>query len=170
MSRVILWVVMTLSGSQFVIAQLPNYNVGRVPTAQEIKDRDTYVGPSGEGLPLGSGIAKDGAKIFAQKCAHCHGASGVEGKYPKLKMESMRPFATTIWSMINSSMPRNVPDIGVRAEKLPTNDVYALTAFVLYLNGLVKEDTVVDQSNLAKIKTPTRNPSLDYMVEAAGGK
>lgn len=170
MSRVILWVVLTLSSSQFVIAQLPTYNVGRAPTAQEIKDRDTYVGPSGEGLPLGTGTAKDGAKIFAQKCAHCHGANGVEGKYPKLKMESMRPFATTIWSMINSSMPRNVPDIGVRAEKLPTNDVYALTAFVLYLNGLVKEDTVVDQSSLAKIKTPTRNPSLDHMVEAAGKK
>jgi len=171
MLRTILWILVAAPmGSHLLLAQLSTYQLGRAPTAQEIKDRDTYVGPSGEGLPQGKGTAKEGAKIFAQKCAHCHGATGVEGKYPKLKMESVRPFATTIWSMINSSMPRSIPDIGVRAEKLPTNDVYALTSFVLYLNGLVGEDTVLDQTNLPKIKMPTRNPQLESMVELGKGK
>ena len=67
--------------------------------------------------------------------------------------------------MINSSMPRSVPDVGARAEVLPTNEVYALTAFVLHLNGVVDEDTVVDQTSLPKIKMPTRDPRLDYMVQ-----
>jgi S-disulfanyl-L-cysteine oxidoreductase SoxD len=157
--------ILVLLSGQLGLAQLPTYHVGRAPTAQEIKEQDTYVGPSGEGLPQGRGTAKEGAKIFAQKCALCHGATGVEGKYPKLKTPSPRPFATTIWSMINSSMPRSIPDVGVRAEKLPTNDVYALTAFVLHLNGLVAEDAAIDQTNLAKVKMPTRNPQLEPMVE-----
>jgi cytochrome c len=167
MLRAAFWIVAMVSmGGHLALAQLATYQLGRAPTAQEIRDRDTYVGPSGEGMPQGKGTAKEGAKIFAQKCALCHGATGVEGKYPKLKTDTPRPFATSIWSMINSSMPRSVPDVGVRAEKLPTNDVYALTAFVLYLNGLVGEDTVVDHTSLPKIKMPTRNPQLDSMVEA----
>jgi S-disulfanyl-L-cysteine oxidoreductase SoxD len=160
-------VVLTLLSVQFAVSQLPTYHVGRAPTAQEIKEQDTYVGPSGEGLPQGRGNAKDGAKIFEQKCALCHGPTGVEGKYPKLKTKSTRPFATTIWSMINSSMPRSIPDVGVRAEKLPINDVYALTAFVLHLNGLVAEDAVIDQTNLARVKMPSRNAQLEAMVELA---
>ena len=159
------WLVVMSIGSQLAMAQLASYQLGRAPTAEEIAEKDTYVGPSGEGLPQGKGTAKEGAKIFAQKCALCHGATGVEGKYPKLQ-ETIRPFATSIWSMINSSMPRSVPDIGVRAEKLATNDVYALTAFVLYLNKLVPEDMVVDQTNLARVKMPHRNPSLESMVQS----
>ena len=72
--------VLALLSSQLAIAQLPTYHVGRAPTAQEIKEQDTYVGPSGEGLPQGRGTAKEGAKIFAQKCALCHGKDG-EGVY-----------------------------------------------------------------------------------------
>ena len=171
MLRAGFWIVVMASmGSHLVLAQLSTYQLGRAPTAAEIQERDTYVGPSGEGLPQGKGTAKEGAKIFAQKCALCHGATGVEGKYPKLKTDTPRPFATSIWSMINSSMPRSVPDVGVRAEKLPTNEVYALTAFVLYLNGLVSEDTVVDHTSLAKVKMPTRNRQLEAMVESGKGK
>ena len=106
------------------------------PTADEIHAIDTYVGPSGEGLPEGKGTVREGAKIFAEKCAICHGTTGEVAKYKKLKMDLLHPFPTTIWSMINSSMPRSVPDVGARAEVLPTNEVYALTAFVLHLNGV----------------------------------
>ena len=171
MLRAVFWIiVMASAGSAFVWAQLPTYQLGRTPTADEIHKMDTYVGPSGEGLPEGKGTAKAGAKIFAQKCAFCHGPTGVEGKYRKLKMDLLHPFPTTIWSMINSSMPRSVPDVGARAEILPTNDVYALTAFVLHLNGVIDEDTVVDETNLAKIKMPTRDPRLDFMVQPGKGK
>ncbi len=171
MLRAALWIiVMASAGSAFVWAQLPTYQLGRTPTAEEIHARDTYVGPSGEGLPEGKGTAKEGAKIYARKCAFCHGATGVEGKYPKLKTDRLHPFPTTIWSMINSSMPRSAAVVGARSEVLPTNDVYALTAFILHLNGVIDEDTVVDETNLAKIKMPTRDPRLDFMVQPGKGK
>ncbi len=155
----------SLTISTFLPAQLPTYHVGRTPTTEEIAAGNTYVSPSGKGLPRGKGTAKDGAQIFAEKCALCHGATGVEGKYPKLKMDLLHPFPTTIWSFINSSMPRSVPDVGARAEELATDDVYALTAFVLHLNDVITEEMVVDQSNLARIRMPTRDSRLDFMVE-----
>lgn len=171
MLRAAFWIiVMASAGGAFVWAQLPTYQLGRTPTADEIHQMDTYVGPSGEGLPAGKGTAKEGAKIFAEKCALCHGPTGEMDKFKQLKTDRLHPFPTTIWSMINSSMPRSVPDVGARAEILPTNDVYALTAFVLHLNDIIDEDTVVDQTNLAKIKMPTRDSRLDYMVPPGKGK
>jgi S-disulfanyl-L-cysteine oxidoreductase SoxD len=151
---------------QVASAQLPSYHVGRAPTAEELKALDTYVGPNGKGLPTGKGTAKEGAVIFGQKCALCHGASGNDGKYPKLVDADMHPFATTYWSMINSSMPRSVPDVGVRAETLKTDEVYALTAFLLWRNKVIAEDTVVDQNSLPRIKMPVRDKMLDKLVPA----
>ena len=159
-------VVMILACGPFSLAQLPTYHVGRAPTAEELKAFDTYVGPNGKGLPVGKGTAKEGAVIFGQKCALCHGATGVEGKYPKLAEGMMHPFATTIWSMINSSMPRSVPDVGVRAETLKVNDVYALTAFILWRNKVIADDTVVDEKTLPKVRMPVRDPLLDKLTVA----
>lgn len=162
---VISFIVVASLGSAVGLSQLPTYQVGRTPTAQEVHAVDTYVGPSGEGLAEGRGTAREGARIYAAKCAFCHGATGVEGRYPNLKMEHLRPFPTSIWSTIYNSMPRRLPDVGVRGEQLPANEAYALTAFVLHLNGVIDEDTVVDQSNLAGIRIPSRDSRVDYMVQ-----
>src|SRR5689334_15265378 len=71
--------------STFVLlAQSPTYHVGRAPTAEEIRSVDTYSGPAGKELAAGKGTAKEGAELFAQKCAHCHGATGKGGQYPEL--------------------------------------------------------------------------------------
>lgn len=148
-------------------AQLPTYHLGRAPTAEDLKAVDTFVGPNGVGLPPGKGTAKLGAPIFAEKCALCHGATGLEGKYPKLADKaSMHPFSTTYWSMINSSMPRSVPDVGVRAETLKTDDVYALTAFILWKLEVIGEDTVVDQNSLPRLKMPARDKRIDKLAPA----
>jgi len=110
-------------------AQMPTYNVGRTPTPEEIRAADTAIGPEGKELPPGSGTAKQGAPIFAQKCAACHGPSGegtnfsapcgcsrlVGGKgtittaNPIVTVGSFWPFATTIWDFINRAMPFNKP-------------------------------------------------------------
>jgi cytochrome c len=156
-----------LVAAGFGHAQLPSYHVGRSATADDIKAVDTFVGPNGAGLPAGKGTARQGAKMFAEKCALCHGATGMEGKYPKLADKAgMHPFATTYWSMINSSMPRSVPDVGVRAETLKTDDVYALTAFVLWKLEVIGEDTVVDQHSLPRIKMPVRDKRIDSLAPA----
>ncbi|PYU18571.1 MAG: hypothetical protein DMG30_27340, partial [Acidobacteria bacterium] len=65
-------------------AQSPTYGLGRTPSAEEIRAWDIAISPSGKELPPGSGTAKEGAQLYAQKCAACHGANGSGGKAPTL--------------------------------------------------------------------------------------
>ncbi len=151
------------------LAQLPTYGVGKTPTAAEIQAVDTVVGISGRGLPSGHGSAKEGAAIFEKRCAHCHGVNGEsEGKFPALSGEKARlvewPFATTLWDFINSAMPRRVPDIGTRDGTLTPDEVYALTAFILFRNKVIKETDVLDLSTLPKVKMPKRDPHFDKVA------
>ena len=151
------------------LAQLPNFNVGRTPTADEIRKQDITVGPAGKELPPGKGTAKDGAAIFEKRCAHCHGVNGQsEGQFPALSGSRARlvtyPFATTIWDFINSAMPRKVPDIGSREGTLTPDEVYSLTAFILYRNNIVKETDVLDANSLPRVHMPKRDPHLDKVA------
>lgn len=150
-----------------VLAQMPTYNLGRAPTEEEVRAWDVTVGPAGKELPPGSGTAKQGAVIYERQCAHCHGLTGTEGPYPELVRDTLDPFATTIWSFINSAMPRSVPDIGLREEKLSADEVYALTAFVLFRNGIVQENDVLDAKSLPRVRMPTRDPRLDGLAPPA---
>jgi hypothetical protein len=158
--------------------QSPTYGVGRTPTAEEIRAWDIAISPTGKELPPGQGTAKEGAVLFVQKgCSGCHGATGSEGPAPTLisrkgvkpvsSMPSMpclapcvndansmgvhSPFATTIWDYINRGMP-----LGEEGT-LSSNEVYALTAFLLYKNDVIKEDEVMNALSLPKVKMPNRD-------------
>jgi mono/diheme cytochrome c family protein len=146
------------------LAQGPTYGVGRAPTAEEIRALDISIGPTGEELPPGRGTAKEGAQLYRTKgCAGCHGATGVEGTAPILKSKAppdaelwsrgrilplRAPFATTVWDYINRGMPLN------REGTLTANEVYSLTAFLLYINGVIPEDQALDEQSLPKVKMP----------------
>ena len=170
MRRPAVFVLMiALAGATEGLAQLPTYGVGRTPSAKEIHDQDITVGPSGKELPQGRGTAKQGAAIFEKRCAHCHGVNGEsDGQFPALAGQKARvvnyPFATTIWDFINSCMPRRVPDIGTRDGSLTPDEVYALTAFILSRNGIIKETDVLDAGSLPKVKMPKRDPHLDKVA------
>jgi S-disulfanyl-L-cysteine oxidoreductase SoxD len=156
-------------------AQAPSYsNVGRAPTEAEIRAWNITVGPAGKELPPGSGTAKEGAGIFAAKCSRCHGPTAegtqlaprlVGGKETISTLQPVRtigsywPFATTVWDYINRAMPRN--DEG----SLSVNEVYSLTAFILYRNDIVREDEVIDAKTLPKIKMPNRDGFLPANLE-----
>jgi cytochrome c len=157
---------MALATGSRVRAQMPTYRLGKTPTDADIRGQDITPGPSGKELPPGKGTAKEGAEIFAKKCAHCHGATGTEGQFPKLVGGNVAkfPFATTIWDFINTAMPRNVPDIGLRDGTLTPDEVYALTAFLLYRNNVLKENDVLDAKNLPKIRMPNRDTHLDRLA------
>ena len=145
---------------------------GRAPCLVAIaapRTRSGLVGPAGKELPAGHGTAKEGAAVFEKRCAHCHGVNGEsEGQFPALAGHKARivnyPFATTIWDFINSAMPRRVPDIGTRDGSLTPDEVYALTAFILYRNAVIKETDVLDARSLPKIKMPKRDPHLDKVA------
>ena len=145
------------------LAQSPTYGVGRAPSAEEIRALDISIGPTGAELPPGRGTPTEGALVFRAKCAGCHGATGIEGKAPILKskagpdVETWRrgrilpvrsPFATTVWDYINRAMPLN------KEGTLTANEVYGLTAFLLYINGVIPEDKLLDAQSLPKVKMP----------------
>ena len=146
------------------LAQSPTYGVGRTPTAEEIRAWDISIGPTGEELPPGRGTVREGAQVYRTKgCAACHGASGLEGKAPILKSKNganpdvwargrilpvRAPFATTVWDYINRAMPLN------REGTLTADEVYALTAYLLFINDVVAEDVVLDAQSLPKVKMP----------------
>ena len=155
------------------LAQTPTYNLGRTPSAEEIRAWDFAIGPEGKELPPGSGTAQEGAKIYAQKCAACHGPTGTEGEVsakgrrpapplvggkdtlntpkPVRTIGSFWPFATTIWDYVYRTMPWN------EERSLSANEVYAVTAFLLYRNGIIQESDVIDARSLPKIQMPNRN-------------
>jgi hypothetical protein len=160
-------------------AQAPDYGIGRTPTAEEIRAWDISISPAGKELPPGHGTAKEGAALYVRKgCAGCHGASGFSGGHaPTLirrkdpppaastapvlclapcvndsnVMAIHSPFATTIWDYINRGMPLG------KEGSLQPDEVYALTAYLLYKNDVIKEDEVLDAQTLPKVKMP--NPA-----------
>ena len=152
------------------LAQTPDYkNIGRAPTQQEIEAWAISIGPDGKGLPPGQGSAKDGAPIFAAKCAVCHGDQGQGAKIgPRVvggiadteTLASLRPvrtvggywpYATTVWDFIRRAMPRD------NSGTLTPTEVYAVTAFILWKSGIIQEGDVLNATTLPKVQMPNRN-------------
>ncbi len=160
---IVLPTIVLLVGSP-AFAQSPTYGVGRTPTAEEIRRMDISIGATGEELPAGRGTPKEGAKVFEQKgCMACHGESGIGGLAPALQSKKGQdvpiwererilplraPFATTVWDFIRRGMP-----LGSEGT-LTADEVYALTAYLLFLNKVIPEDEVLDKQSLPKVKMP----------------
>ncbi len=161
LSRVLPFVLLLASP---VWAQSPTFGVGRTPTAEELRAWDISIGPTGEELPPGRGTAKEGALLYRAKgCAGCHGATGIGGTAPLLKSKAgpevelwargrilplRSPYATTVWDYINRAMPLN------REGTLTADEVYSLTAFLLFINDVIPEDQVLDAKSLPAVKMP----------------
>jgi cytochrome c len=147
-----------------MLAQAPKYGVGRAPTPEEVKAWDISIPPDGTGLPPGSGTAVQGKEVYASKCAKCHGGQGQGGddaplvggqgtlRTPKpLKtVGSYWPYATTLFDYTRRAMPFKQPGT------LTDNQVYAVVAHVLHLNGIIGENTVMDAKSLPQVKMPNR--------------
>jgi mono/diheme cytochrome c family protein len=149
------------------LAQTPTYKVGRPPTAEELHTWNNLVGPDGKELPVGSGSAAEGAPIFAAKCAMCHGKEG-EGVYPFPRLVggvgtlnttnpntcrmNYFPYAAALWDYINRAMPPFPLE-----KNLTPDNIYALTAFLLSKNGIIKETDVMDKNSLVKVQMPKGN-------------
>ena len=152
-------------------AQSPTFGVGRAPTAEEVRSWDISIRPDGAELPPGHGTAKDGAALYTAKgCAGCHGRSGSGAMAPTLiksdgttkssvpclapcvndnnVMALHAPYATVLWDYINRGMPLG------KEGSLKPDEVYALTAYVLFKNGVIHEDEMMDQQSLPKVAMP----------------
>ena len=155
--------VLALSfGSSAAFAQAPN--LGKPIDPAEIAAWDISILPDGTGLPPGSGTPAQGAPIYAQKCAMCHGIDGkggvnaaVVGGGPIKDMESAKtianfwPYATTLFDFTRRAMPWQQP------RTLTNDEVYALTAYILALNKLIGENDEMNAKTLPKVKMPNRD-------------
>ena len=138
--------LMLLGGS--ALAQGPTYGVGRTPTEEEIRAWDISISPTGEELPPG------------------RGPPGTDGRAPRLVKREARPgsdpwnwgrilpirapYATVVWDYINRGMPLN------REGTLTADEVYALTAYLLFLNDVIPEDQALDAQSLPQVEMPNR--------------
>ena len=148
----------------------PRYNIGRAPTADEIRGWDIDVRPDGQGLPEGKGTVAQGEKLFMDNCSACHGEFGEgNGRWPVLAggkgtltndnpvktVGSYWPYASTMYDYVRHAMPYG------NAESFSTNEYYALVAYVLYLNDIITDQNFeLNNKNLASIKMPNEQGFL----------
>jgi S-disulfanyl-L-cysteine oxidoreductase SoxD len=150
------------------LAQSPTFGLGRTPTEQEVRAWDISIHPvTGAELPPGSGTATEGALLYRRHCARCHGADGTEGRAPRLVKQDRpegthpwnlgrilpirSPYAPTVWDYINRGMPLN------REGTLTPDEVYALTALLLYWNGIIGEEEAMTHQTLPLVQMPNRD-------------
>ena len=144
-------------------------SLGKPLDAVAIAAWDISIEPDGTGLPPGGGKAADGARIYAEKCAQCHGEGGKGGvagvtAAPLIGSEPITdisaamkrianfwPYSTTLFDYIRRSMPWQQP------MTLTNDEVYALTAYILALNKLIGENDTMNAQTLPKVKMPDRD-------------
>jgi hypothetical protein len=156
--------VVVLAGATSAQAQ-GRYGIGRPATSAEIAGWNIDIDRHGNNLPPGSGSVSHGREVFDQQCAACHGANGEGGvgdqlvggqgtlasKKPIRTVGSFWPYAPTLFDYIRRAMPQNAP------ESLSNDDVYAVSAYILNLNGLLPADATLDAGALSAIKMPNRD-------------
>jgi S-disulfanyl-L-cysteine oxidoreductase SoxD len=139
-------------------------NLGREATPAQIEGWDISVGPDGVALPPGMGTPVMGATVYEQKCQVCHGAKGagqpndrlvggqgtLASKAPVRTIGSYWPYATTVFDYVRRSMPYT------QSHSLSDSEVYAVTAYLLNLNGIIGESDEMNAQTLPKVKMPNQ--------------
>src|SRR5215469_14317206 len=160
-NRLVVVTLALIAFSSTALAEAPG--LGRAATPDEIASWDISVGPDGAGLPPGRGTPKQGEAVYAQKCVACHGEKGagkpndqlVGGRgslsgdqAPVKTVGSFWPYATTLFDYIRRAMPLNAP------KSLSDDEVYAVSAYILRLNGIIGEADAIDAQTLPQVQMP----------------
>ncbi len=140
-------------------------NLGRPATPPEIAAWDVSIPPDGAGLPPGSGTPQQGAVVYAQKCQSCHGEKGagkpndqlvggqgtLTSKSPVRTIGSYWPYATTVFDYVRRAMPYT------ESKSLTNEEVYAVTAYLLQLNGIIGAQDAMNAQSLPQVRMPNRD-------------
>jgi S-disulfanyl-L-cysteine oxidoreductase SoxD len=150
------------AGTQMSSGAIESPDLGRAATLAQIAGWDVSVGPDGAGLPPGRGTPAAGAIVYEQKCQACHGVKGagqpndrlvggqgtLASKAPVRTIGSYWPYATTIFDYVRRAMPYLQP------HSLTDDEVYAVTAYLLHLNGIIGENDEMTARTLPGVKMP----------------
>ena len=168
-SRLVAMASALLVLSSAALAEGPG--IGRVATPDEIASWDISIGPDGAGLPPGRGTPKQGEMVYAEKCVACHGEKGagkpndqlVGGRgslsgdqAPVKTVGSFWPYATTLFDYVRRAMPLNAP------KSLSDDEVYAVCAYILQLNGIIGEADAMDAETLPQVQMPNRDGFVSF--------
>ncbi len=157
-----------------ISTQLIAPRLGQPLSAADIAAADLTIFPDGRGLPPGRGIAIDGAALFKQHCAACHGEGGrgataeelaggtepLTSRTPDKTIGLYWPYTTTIFDFIRRSMPMHAPG------SLTADQVYALTAYLLQANGLIGERDEINATTLPRVRMPNRDGFVGIDAQA----
>ena len=149
----------------------PGPNLGEPADSRAVASLDWSIMPDGAGLPEGSGTAEQGRVIYDRLCLSCHGPGGLgdsgdqlagaqmqlTDEYPEKTIGTFWPYAPTLFDFIRRSKPMMQPG------NLTDSEVYALTAYLLYLNEIIPEDRVMDAASLAEVKMPNRDGFIQVL-------
>jgi cytochrome c len=166
--RIVAFAVFAFTSAIPAQAQSP-YGISRAATPAEIAGWNIDVDRDGSNLPPGSGTVSHGHEVFDQQCAACHGARGEGGigdqlvggqgtlatPKPVRTVGSYWPYAPTLFDYIRRAMPQNAP------QSLSNEDIYAVSAYILNLNGLLSADATLDSNILRAVKMPNRKMFVD---------
>ena len=172
--KIILISVLIAVGINPVNAEQQSPNLGKTVSSEEIAKWDISVFPDGEGLPKGQGTVVQGEKVYQQQCMSCHGQGGIgtavgdqlagaqmglTSEYPEQTIGTYWPYATTLFDVIRRSMPMTAPGT------LTDNEVYAVTAYLLFLNNIIGKDDVMNTETLSKVKMPNEDGFVNVYEE-----
>lgn len=146
-------------------AKTGGFDLGQPAAQSQINAWNDDVSPGGDNAPPGSGSVAQGQHVYATQCSACHGAQGQGGpmdrlvggvgsldtKAPIKTVGSYWPYATTVFDYIRRAMPFD------KAGTLSNDQVYAVTAYLLYLNKIVPQQAVMNAKALAAVKMPNRD-------------
>ena len=163
----ICWVFIAWQGA--ALAESPN--LGKVASPEEIASWDISIGPDGAGMPRGSGTPQQGEQIFVAKCLGCHGEKGggkpndrlvggqgllAPGQAPVKTIGNFWPYATTVFDYVRRAMPLN------ESKSLSDDEVYAVVAYLLWLNEVIGENDTMDAQTLPAVRMPNRDGFIRF--------
>ena len=167
--RSVAWLLIVCSAAfaTFAYGQGKHLHLGRSLPVEEERRWNITVLPDGTGLPVGSGTVSQGKKVYLGKCSGCHGENGegreplggrlvggigtLKSSSPVVTIGSYWPYATTVWDYIYRAMPYPEPS------SLSPDETYAVTAFLLYRNGIIRRDIILSRKTLPDVKMPNRD-------------
>jgi mono/diheme cytochrome c family protein len=167
--RLSLGAVLLFAATAASSAQTPQF--GQPISPADLAPWDIEILPSGAGLPPGNGTVAQGEAVFAAKCQACHGEKGAgqpndrlvggqgtirAGTAPVKTVGSYWPYATTLFDYVRRAMPWTNP------KSLTNDEVYAVSAYILNLNGIIGASDTMNAQTLAKVSMPNKDGFIPF--------